>query len=190
MARQALIIVDVQQGFDDPYWGTRNNPACERNIASLIDRWELAGQPVVIVRHDSREPRSPLWPGQPGNMLKQFLRERGDVLVSKSVHSAFHGEPDLDGWLQAHGVESVAICGITTNHCCETTARVAADLGYRVTFVADATATFDRMSPSGKVISADQLAELTFTNLNDEFAEISDTAAVLRQLTAPAASAG
>jgi nicotinamidase-related amidase len=180
--RQALIIVDVQQGFDDPCWGARNNPECEPNIAKLIDRWELAGQPVVMVRHDSLEPGSPLRPGQPGNALKEFLRERGDVVIGKSVHSAFHGDPDLDGWLRAHDVDAVAICGITTNHCCETTARVAADLGYRVTFVCDATATFDRTSPSGTVVSADQLAEVTLTNLNAEFAEISDTAALLRRL--------
>ena len=186
MAGHALIVVDVQQGFDDPYWGTRNNPGCERNIAELIDHWERAGQPVVVVRHDSREPHSPLRSGQPGNQLKDFLRERGDVLISKSVHSAFHGQPDLDGWLRAHDVDAVAICGITTNHCCETTARVGCDLGYRVTFVADATATFDRRSPNRAWISADQLAETTFVNLHDEFAEVVDTAALLLRLTAPA----
>jgi nicotinamidase-related amidase len=70
MAGHALIVIDVQQGFDDPGWGTRNNPECERNIGKLVDRWELAGQPVVVVRHDSREPGSPLRPGQPGNQLK------------------------------------------------------------------------------------------------------------------------
>jgi nicotinamidase-related amidase len=108
------------------------------------------------------------------------------VLVSKSVHSAFHGRPELDEWLRAHDVDAVAICGITTNHCCETTARVGSDLGYRVTFVMDATATFDRRSPNGTWISADQLAESTFANLNEEFAEILDTAALLRLLTASA----
>jgi nicotinamidase-related amidase len=190
MSRQALIVVDVQQGFDDPKWGPRNNPECERNVATLVDRWELAGQPVVIVRHDSIEPQSPLRPGLAGNALKDFLRDRGDVLVAKSVHSAFHGDPDLDAWLRAHDIGAVAVCGITTNHCCETTARVACDLGYRVTFVGDATATFDRTSLSGKVISADELAEMTFTNLNAEFAEVSDTAAVLQTLSSPATSAG
>ncbi|MGI8665198.1 MAG: cysteine hydrolase family protein [Jatrophihabitans sp.] len=184
MTAQALIVVDVQVGFDDPKWGPRNNPQCEQNIARLLDSWESSGRPIVIIRHDSTEPASPLRPDQPGNQLKQFVRDRGAVLIVKSVHSCFHGDPDLHAWLQQRQIEDVAICGITTNHCCETTARVAADLGYRVTFISDATSTFDRMSLSGKVIAADTVAEMTFANLADEFAEVRDTASVLSTLVA------
>src|ERR1700712_4209516 len=182
MSSQALIVVDVQQGFDDSRWGPRNNPECEQNIAELMDSWERSGQPGVLIRHDSTEPDSPLRPGTAGNELKEFVRERGNVLIVKSVHSAFHGAPDLHGWLQARSIEAVAICGITTNHCCETTARVAADLGYRVTFISDATATFDLMSPAGKVIPAEQVADMTFANLADEFAEVRNTASTLSSL--------
>lgn len=32
----ALIVIDVQQGFDDPKWGRRNNPDAEGNISRLI----------------------------------------------------------------------------------------------------------------------------------------------------------
>jgi nicotinamidase-related amidase len=183
MSRQALIIVDVQLGFDDPKWGRRNNPQCEQNIDALVQAWQRAGQPVVIIRHDSVEPNSPLRPAAPGNALKDFLRDRGDVLIVKSVHSCFHGEPDLAGWLRERDLDSVAICGITTNHCCETTARVACDLGFQVTFISDATATFDRVSLSGKLIAADELADMTFTNLAGEFAEVRDTASMLRKVT-------
>ncbi|MFL6164378.1 MAG: cysteine hydrolase family protein [Jatrophihabitantaceae bacterium] len=184
MQTQALVVVDVQVGFDDPRWGERNNPSCEPNIAALLNRWEILGWPVVLVRHDSAEPQSPLRPELPGNRLKEFLRGRGDLLVTKSAHSAFHGKPDLHGWLTERGIEAVALCGITTNHCCETTARVACDLGYQVTFIGDATATFGRTSLTGELIDADTLAQTTFANLDGEFAEVRDTAAVLGALPA------
>lgn len=171
----ALIVVDVQQGFDDPCWGESSNPGAEGSIERLVREWEDRGWPLVVVRHDSTEPASPLRPDRPGNALKPFLTGRGDLVVSKNVHSAFHGDPDLHGWLQQRGISEVAVVGITTNHCCETTARVACDLGYDVTFVWDATRTFDRSAPDGTVIPADQLMLITRTNLADEFAHVVDT---------------
>ncbi|MDQ6874231.1 MAG: isochorismatase family protein [Actinomycetota bacterium] len=69
--------------------------------------------------------------------------------ISKQVHSAFYGEPDLHQWLQAQGLRSVAVSGITTDHCCETTTRMAGDLGYDTYLVLDATHTFDRRHPDG-----------------------------------------
>lgn len=98
-----------------------------------------------------------------------------DLLVVKSVNSAFYGEPDLDGWLRSRGLDDVVICGITTNHCCETTARMAGNLGYRVTFVVDATRTFDRAMPDGSVISAADLMRTTAANLHGEFADVVNT---------------
>ena len=61
------------------------------------------------------------------------------------------------------------MCGITTNHCCETTARVAGNLGYDVWFALDATHTFDRIGPDGVALTADALARATATNLHGEF---------------------
>jgi nicotinamidase-related amidase len=181
-ALTALVVIDVQEGFDDPSWGPSNTPEAETRIEQLVDAWERRGLPVVVVRHDSAEPASPLRPGRPGNALKPFLLGRGDVLVSKSVHSAFHGDPDLDGWLRGHGVGAVTVCGITTNHCCETTSRVACDLGYDVTFAWDATRTFDRAAPDGSVLTAAELTRVTRANLDGEFARVLDTATVLRGL--------
>jgi nicotinamidase-related amidase len=40
--QHALIVIDVQQGFDDPAWGRRDNPDCEANIARLIAAWRAA----------------------------------------------------------------------------------------------------------------------------------------------------
>ena len=85
----------------------------------------------------------------------------GPLLVAKSVHSAFLGSPGLAAWLREQGCDGIAVCGITTSHCCETTARAGSDIGFDVLFALDATHAFD----SGG-LSADQLARATAANLH------------------------
>jgi nicotinamidase-related amidase len=179
----ALVVVDVQTAFDDlAYWsptGRRNNPDCERNVAALIGAWRVADRPLVYVRHDSDEPDSPLRPDRPGNALREFVAGDPDLLVSKRVNSAFYGDPDLHAWLQERGIGRLAICGVTTNHCVETTARMAGNLGYDVLFALDATHTFDRIGPDGEVVSADELARATAASLHGEFATVVRTEELL-----------
>lgn len=178
--RFALLVVDVQRGFDQAdYWGPRNNPQCEDNIEALLAVWRDRGRPVVFVRHDSTEATSPLSPGQPGNDLQEFVRGHADLVVTKSVNSSFHGEPDLHAWLRDHDLAGVVVCGVTTNHCCETTARVGGNLGHQVLFALDATHTFDRLAPDGSVVTADELARVTATNLHGEFATVVTTEQLL-----------
>ncbi|HVL94513.1 MAG TPA: cysteine hydrolase family protein [Solirubrobacteraceae bacterium] len=167
---RALIVVDVQRGFEDPAWGRRNNPAAEDNVARLIEAWRRRGEPIVFVRHDSRTPGSPLAPGTPGNAFHEVVSGEPDLLVTKTVHSSFHGTPDLDAWLRLHHVGGVVVCGIQTNMCCETTARVADDLGYDMTFALDATYTFDLPG-----ISADELARATAATLAADFGTVAKT---------------
>lgn len=180
----ALVVIDVQQGFDDPVWGPRDNPACEANVALLVDAWRRAERPVVIVRHDSTSPGSPLRPGQPGNDLREGIS--GDVLVTKSVNSAFYGDPDLHAWLTQRGITRLTICGVTTNHCCETTARMAGNIGYDVTFVIDATHTFDRVGLDGTTIPAEEISRVTAANLHGEFATVVSTRDVTEDSLDPA----
>nr|MDQ4124729.1 isochorismatase family protein [Actinomycetota bacterium] len=142
----------------------------------LIEDFRRRGEPVVVVRHDSVEEGSPLRPGAPGNALKDYVEGEPDLLVSKHVNSAFIGQPDLHGWLRERGIARIAVCGIQTNHCCETTARMGANMGYEVDFVIDATHTFDRTGPDGETFDAETLSRVTAANLHEEFATVVSTA--------------
>lgn len=175
MATEALLVIDVQQAFDHPSWGPRNNPDCERNVGRLIEDFRTRGEAVVFVRHDSAERGSMLAPGQPGNAFKDVVSGEPDLLVTKHVNSAFLGDQDLDGWLKERGIDRIAVCGITTNHCCETTARMGGNLGYAVDFVLDATAAFAMTGPDGTTFDAETVARMTAANLHDEFATVVGT---------------
>ncbi|MDQ2661018.1 MAG: cysteine hydrolase [Actinomycetota bacterium] len=177
----ALIVIDVQEGFDDPSWGQRDNPDAEQNIGRLIAAWTDAARPVVLVRHDSRSPGSPLATGSQGNALKEMVADAPhDLFVTKHVNSAFYGEPDLHAWLQARGIRQLVITGIQTNMCVETTARMAGNLGYEVTVPLDATHTFDLEGPGGIQLTAAELARATAVNLDGGgFARVATTDEVL-----------
>jgi nicotinamidase-related amidase len=172
----ALIVIDVQKGFLDGSWGNSNNPDCEENIRELLGIWRENDFPIVLVRHDSSSSTSVLRPGQQGNEFQDGIEGKHSLLVTKSVNSSFYGTPSLDEWLKANDINELYICGITTNHCCETTARMAGNLGYDVKFVLDATRTFDFKDLSGRTVTAETMYQMTATNLNGEFAEIVMTA--------------
>ncbi|WP_442784966.1 isochorismatase family protein [Arthrobacter sp. MP_M4] len=106
-----------------------------------------------------------------------------DLLVRKNVNSSFHGTPDLHAWLQENDIRELVVCGITTNHCCETTARVGGNLGYRVYFPLDATHTFDRTDPDGQNIPAAVLSRISGVNLHEEFATVVTTSDLLERST-------
>ncbi len=177
----ALIIIDVQEAFDEPRWGRRNNPDAEANITRLLGAWREAGRPVFHVRHLNLTPGSSFHPDAPGSRIKTCVRPRdGEPVIEKTVNSAFIGT-DLEESLRRGGVTSVVITGLTTNHCVETTARMAGNLGFETYFVSDATATFDRVGPDGVRHAAEDIQAMTLSNLNGEFATIVTTDEMLRR---------
>ncbi|MEJ7635011.1 cysteine hydrolase family protein [Aeromicrobium sp.] len=186
MTTTALILIDVQQGFDDPVWGEPNNPAALDNIARLAAAWQHAGQPIVVVRHDSVEAASPLRPGGPGHALEPVVAAVDPALfITKTVNSAFHGDEDLHAWLLGREVDGIVLAGIQTNMCVETTARVGGNLGHRVAVALDATRTFALTGPDGATLSADELTRATATNLHGGgFARIVSTAEALAEVGA------
>jgi len=179
-ANVALLIIDVQETFDEPRWGRRNNPGAEANVARLLDAWRAAGRPVFHVRHLNLTPGSSFHPDAPGSRIKALVRPLyGEPLIEKTVNSAFIGT-DLEERLRRARVTAVVITGLTTNHCVETTARMAGNLGFDTYFVSDATATFDRVGPDGVRHAAEDIQAMTLSNLNEEFATIVTTNEALR----------
>jgi nicotinamidase-related amidase len=185
----ALIQIDMQEGFRDPFWGpTANYPGCEDNVDRLTAAWTAAGLPIVVVRHDSPKPSSPLSPTRPGNQLIASVAALDPaVLVTKTVNSAFYGEPDLEQWLRASDVRRLVVCGIQTNMCVETTARMAGNLGFDVTVPLDATRTFDLAGSDGTAVTAGTLMAVTAANLQGGgFATVTTTDDVLARVVSAA----
>jgi len=188
-ADAALLVIDVQQGFDHPAWGMRNNPTAEANIAALLAAWRAAGAPVIHIHHDSPDPLGRLRRGTPGHAPKAEARPlEGERIHRKRVNSAFIGT-DLEADLMVRGVTTLVIVGLTTNHCISTTARMARNLGFEVIVVADATAAFARLHVDGRHRPAGVVHDGALSDLQDEFADIIDTRAVLAALTPEVARA-
>ena len=176
----ALLLIDIQSGFDSPKWGLRNNPAAELNAGRLLRVWRATGRPVFHVRHASRNPTSPLHPSQPGFAFQVAVApEPGETVIAKDVNSAFIGTT-LQEQLQDRGVRELVIVGLTTPHCVSTTARMAGNLGYTVYLVSDATAAFQLTGPDGVICDPETVHRVSLITLHGEFAEVVDTTAVLR----------
>ncbi|HYK74171.1 MAG TPA: cysteine hydrolase family protein [Pseudoneobacillus sp.] len=168
----ALIIVDVQKFFENPRWGKRNNPQAEENIGLLLEKWRVTVRPIYHIQHVEGEFTS-------AREFKDFIKPlEGEPIIRKSVNSSFIGT-NLESSLREREIDTVVIVGLTTNHCVETTTRMAGNLGFHTFLVTDATATFDRKGPDGKVYSAEVIHNMTMVNLSEEFATIVTTAQVL-----------
>ncbi len=177
-----LIVVDVQRGFLDPSWGPRNNPDAEANIARLIAAWRDSGRLVRHVHHSSRSPSGSFVADTPGHLpMPEALPAPDEPIHIKQVNSGFIGTT-LEQDLRRDGVDTLAIVGLTTNHCVSTTARMAGNLGFTTYVVEDATAAFDRQGLDGRVRPATDVHAAALSDLSEEFATIIRTEALLEAL--------
>jgi nicotinamidase-related amidase len=177
----ALILVDIQKGLDqwEFYGGERNNPGAEANAGLILEFWRQQGWPLFHVQHCSVTPGSPLTEGLPGNALKDEVKPLpGEPLFKKSVNSAFIGT-GLRERLDAAGIRTVVIVGLTIEHCVSTTVRMAANFGYTTFLVADATAAFRSKALNGEAIPAQVVYDVSLATLNREFAEVLMTKEIL-----------
>ena len=182
-ASSALIVVDVQQAWDEieATGSPRNNPHALAQIVTLMTVFRDAGAPLIHIRHASHHPHSLFRPDRPGYAVKDEVREwPGETVIVKHVNSAFIGT-ELERLLRELAVRTLVIVGATTNHCVETTARMAGNMGFDVRLVEDATWTFDRVGPHGDRHMAEDVHRMTLANLHDEFAEIVLTHDIIRE---------
>ena len=139
--------------------------------------WREAGAPVVHIRHESAEPAGLFRRGSESFEFKpEAAPLEGEPVVEKLVNSGFIGT-DLEERLRTAGAETVVIAGLTTDHCCSTTARMAGNLGFETWFVSDATATHARGG-----FDADTIHRTALASIDEEFCEVLDSREAIRRL--------
>lgn len=188
--KTALILIDVQSAFVERERAgeRRNNPGALDNMVLLLEAFRARGLAVFHVRHASTEAHSLLRPERPGFQPIEAVRERaGEPVFVKNVNSAFIGT-GLEEGLRRDDARTLVLAGITTNHCVETTARMAGNLGFDTRLVEDACYTFDRIGHGGQRETAEAIHAMTLSNLDGEFATIETTNSVLAALNASAAA--
>jgi nicotinamidase-related amidase len=182
--RPALILIDIQKGFDDiEYWGGhRNNPEAEEKAQQLLSFWRQSNLPVFHIRHCSTNPSSRLAAGSIENEIKDIVKPfENEPVIEKNVNSAFIGT-DLKQQLDHNAIKKLVIIGLTTDHCVSTTTRMAGNFGYDTFIVSDATATFDRVGANGKKYAAEIIHETALASLHHEFATVIETDALLKKM--------
>ncbi len=178
----ALLVIDVQRAFEDPSWGARNNPQAEATIALLLAAWRASARPVIHIQHRSAQAGSLF---HPTHALFDFKPEArplaSEALFQKSVNSAFIGT-GLEPHLHQHGINTLVIVGLTTDHCVSTSARMAGNLKFSTWLVEDGCATFERTGHDGTYFSAQQMHAAALASLHQEFATVTSSKTTLAML--------
>lgn len=171
--QSALLVIDIQDSFKVlPRWPRRNNLNFEKNVTRLMDAYRNAGLPVIYFLHFDDDPGFER--DNPNKKLQDFLKPRpNEPILEKGTRNSFTST-DLSSLLLQLGVRRLAITGIQTEQCCETTARVAGDLGYAVDFVTEATLTFpiSNLDKPGEELDTEAIVERTEYALRGRFARI------------------
>lgn len=183
LAESALLVIDAQQSFfHGPRWARRSNPRFEQHLTALLSAHRAAGLPVFFFLHNDSD--EGFQPGHPLVKLMDFLSPLPhEPVLTKDTRSCF-ASTGLQARLVEAGVRRLAVTGISMEQCCETTTRAAADLGYAVDFVIDATVTFpiQNWDVPGEELGVEAIAERTAYALRRRFARIVHTARLLEEL--------
>jgi nicotinamidase-related amidase len=145
MAKQALIVVDIQNDyFPQGKWPLAGADAAADNAARLIAAFREAGNPIIHIRHEFTSADAPFFtPGSDGAKLHPKVLNRADEpVVLKHFVNSFR-ETELQAILDEQGIKELVVVGSMSHMCIDGITRAAADLGYGVTVIHDACASRD-----------------------------------------------
>ncbi|GGZ38062.1 hydrolase [Streptomyces inusitatus] len=177
----ALIVIDVQESFRArPEWENVADPKIAEPVNRLVRLARAHGETVIWVLHSEAGAGGVFDPAEGHVRLLEEVETPlpGEPVLYKTSHNAFT-TTRLQQLLTGAGVTRLRLCGLRTEQCVETTARIGADLGYRVDFVTDATTT---EAIGG--LSAEAIIERTEAVLRDRFARIVTVAELEAELGA------
>ena len=175
----AVLAVDVQQSFlRAPDWREDDLPAFRAAVLRVLQAAAERGWPVVRILHQENND-GPFGPAARLVRPLEWMPEDVAVTFRKGVHNAFT-DTALESWLRERGIRRVVVIGIRTEQCCETTTRVASDLGFDVDFVTEATLTFPMIhAASGRHYDVEEIKQRTELVLDGRFARIRSVDALL-----------
>ena len=166
--KRALLVIDVQNEYFTGALPITHPTGHLGNILRVMDASRESGVPVVVVQHAFPQPDKPFFQkGSLGWRLHPEVDARPrDHLVEKELPGSFTGT-DLERWLRERDVDTVTVSGYMTHMCCDTTARQAAHLGFRVEFLGDATGTLPVTNSAGAV-TAEELHRAILCAADDD----------------------
>ncbi|MGS2743817.1 isochorismatase family protein [Halomonas sp. LS-001] len=171
LSNTALLLIDVQASFPArDYWLESLAQAWRPKQRALLNTAQKNGIPMVRIFHEEPGSQGPFDPEFGLIHPLEGFDDKAAVTFHKRAHNAF-SYTQLENWLRERGITRLAISGIRTEQCCETTARIASDLGFKVDFVSDATLTFP-MTRQGITWSSEDIKARTELVLEDRFARI------------------
>ena len=179
--KTALLVIDVQMALahDDAAGAERSCREAESNIAMLLKQFRERDDMVIHVHHHGLEKDDPFHADAPGAAVQPFAKpETGEAVYIKNGSSCFIGT-SLEADLRAAGITRLITCGATANHCVETATRMASNLGFETFYAADAVWAYSATGPDGVTHSAQTIHSTTLANLQDEFATVMPTTALL-----------
>lgn len=183
ITQSALLVIDAQDSFKlGPRWPRRSNHDFEKNVRALIELYRDSCLPIFFFLHT--DPDEGFATNHPFFKLMDFIKPRAnEPVMIKTTRNAFTSTT-LQAELVHQGVRRLVITGIQTEQCCETTTRIAADLGYAVDFVTEATMTFPipNHDKPGEELGTDAIRERTEYALRRRFARIAMVADVAKDL--------